>query len=42
MREREVHTNADLVRPSRRSRFPAWAELPLERVEDHPGAAEPG
>lgn len=32
MHEREVHTDADLVRRLLRAQFPTWAELPIERV----------
>jgi aminoglycoside phosphotransferase (APT) family kinase protein len=32
MHEHEIHTDADLVRRLLRDRFPAWAELPIERV----------
>jgi aminoglycoside phosphotransferase (APT) family kinase protein len=32
MHEREVHTDADLVRRLIRGQFPRWADLPIERV----------
>jgi aminoglycoside phosphotransferase (APT) family kinase protein len=32
MHDREVHTDADLVRRLLREQFPGWSELPIERV----------